>query len=49
MKKLNSPSYFKIFLESQKMNPNDYEYISKDCESYKVKNLITGVIGDIRY
>jgi hypothetical protein len=49
MKKLNSPTYFKLFLESQGMNPNDYEYMGKDCESYKIKNIHTGVVGDIRY
>lgn len=45
MKKLNSPSYFIKFLESQGMNPNDYEYMGKDCESY----IHTGAVGDIRY
>lgn len=49
MKKLNSPSYFIKFIESQGMNPNDYEYLGKDCESYTVRNLINGVVGDIRY
>jgi hypothetical protein len=49
MKKLNSPIYFKIFLESQGMNPNNYEYISKDCNDYKIRNIKTGMVGYIRY
>lgn len=40
MKKFNSsPSYFTRFLESQGMNPENYEYISKDCYDYKVRNI----------
>lgn len=49
MKKLNSPSYFKVFLESQGMDSNKFEYISKDCNDYKVRNIETGVVGYIRY
>ena len=49
MKKLNSPNYFKIFLESQGINSNKFEYISKDCNDYKVRNTETGVVGYIRY
>lgn len=49
MKKLNSPSYFKIFLESQGIDSNNLEYISKDCNDYKVRNIETGVVGYIRY
>jgi len=48
MKKPNGQSYFELFLQSQGINPNNYEYISQDCESYKIKNLITGIVGDIR-
>ena len=49
MKKLNSPNYFKIFLESQRMDSSKFEYISKDCTDYKVRNIETGVVGYIRY
>lgn len=49
MKKLNSPSYFELFLQSQGIDSKKFQYISKDCDSYKVKNLVTGVVGYIRY
>ena len=49
MKQLNSPNYFKIFLESQGIDGNKYEYISKDCNDYKVRNIETGIVGYIRY
>jgi hypothetical protein len=49
MKKLNSLSYFKLFLQSQGIDSKKFQYISKDCESYKVRNLITGAVGYIRY
>lgn len=49
MKKIISQSYFKVFLESQGMDSSKYEYISKDCNDYKVKNIETGVVGYIRY
>jgi hypothetical protein len=49
MNKIKMTEQFIKFLQSQGMDINKYEYISKDCESYKVRNLISGKIGDIRY
>jgi hypothetical protein len=34
---------FKLFLQSQEMDINIYEYIGKDCYDYKVRNVQTGV------
>ena len=44
MRKLNSPSYFTLFLESQGIDSNKFEYISKDCNDYKVRNIETGIV-----
>lgn len=49
MNKAKMSEQFKLFLQSQKMDCNKYEYISKDCTDYKVINIQTGVIGYIRY
>jgi aspartate/tyrosine/aromatic aminotransferase len=48
MNKSKMSENFKRFLESQGMNPNNYEYIGQDHESYTIKNLINGNVGDIR-
>ena len=49
MNKSKMSEQFKLFLQSQGMDINKYEYISKDCYDYKVRNIQTGVIGYIRY
>lgn len=49
MNKSKMSEQFKLFLQSQGMDSNKYEYISKDCYDYKVRNIQTGVIGYIRY
>lgn len=48
MNKIKMSENFKRFLEAQGMNPDNYEYIGQDCESYTIKNLINGAVGDIR-
>ena len=40
---------FRLFLQSQGIDSNKYEYINKDCTDYKVRNIETGVVGYIRY
>jgi len=49
MKKLIMSEQFKLFLQSQRIDSSKYEYISKDCDDYKVRNIETGVVGYIRY
>jgi hypothetical protein len=49
MKKTNNNDYFKLFLQSNGYDSNKIKYISKDFDSYKVKNVDTGKIGYIRY
>lgn len=49
MNKSKMSEQFKLFLQSQGIDIGKYEYISKDCTDYKVKNIQTGVIGYIRY
>jgi len=49
MKKSIMSEQFKLFLQVQGYDSNKYEYISKDCYDYKVKNIQTGVVGYIRY
>jgi hypothetical protein len=49
MNKIKTTEQFKRFLESQGMNSSKYEYISKDCIDYKIRNIQTGKIGYIRY
>ena len=49
MNKAKISEQFKLFLQSQGMDINKYEYISKDCTDYKVRNITTGVVGYIRY
>lgn len=49
MNKLKMSEQFRKFLLEQGMDINKYEYISKDCTDYKVRNIQTGVIGYIRY
>jgi hypothetical protein len=49
MKKSIMSEQFKSFLQVQGYDSNKYEYIGKDCNDYKVKNIQTGKIGYIRY
>lgn len=49
MNKTKMSEQFTKFLLEQSMDINKYEYISKDCTDYKVRNIQTGVIGYIRY
>jgi hypothetical protein len=49
MNKLKISEQIKLFLQSQGMDIDKYEYISKDCTDYKVRNIQTGRIGYIRY
>jgi hypothetical protein len=49
MKNPKNNEQFNLFLKSQGMDIKKFQYICKDSESYKVRNLITGVIGYIRY
>ena len=49
MNKSKMSEQFKLFLQSQGMDCSIYEYISKDCTDYKVRNIQTGKIGYIRY
>lgn len=49
MNKSKMSEQFKLFLQSQGYDSNKYEYISKDCNDYKVRNIETGVVGYIRY
>jgi len=49
MNKAKMSEQFKLFLQLQRMDINKYEYISKDCTDYKVKNIQTGIVGYIRY
>ena len=49
MNKAKMSEQFKTFLQSQGIDINKYEYISKDCYDYKVRNIQTGVVGYIRY
>lgn len=49
MNKTKMSEQLKLFLNAQGIDSNNYKYISKDCESYKVKNISNGVIGYIRY
>jgi hypothetical protein len=49
MKKKTNPKDFDVFLRNNGYDSNKLEYICKDCESYKVRNVSSGVIGHIRY
>lgn len=49
MKIRKNPKDFQEFLQNNGYDYRKIEYISKDCESYKVRNTISGVIGYIRY
>jgi hypothetical protein len=49
MKARKNPKDFELFLLNNGYDSSKIEYISKDCESYKVKNVSSGVIGYIRY
>jgi hypothetical protein len=49
MNKVKMSDQFKLFLQSQGIDSNKFEYISKDCNDYKVRNIETGVVGYIRY
>lgn len=49
MNKSKMSEQFKLFLQTQRMDINKYEYIGKDCTDYKVRNIQTGKIGYIRY
>ena len=49
MNKSKMSEQFTKFLLEQGMDINKYEYISKDCTDYKVRNIETGIIGYIRY
>ena len=49
MKKSIMSEQFKLFLQSQRIDSDKFEYISKDCNDYKVRNIETGVVGYIRY
>jgi hypothetical protein len=49
MKVRKNPKDFEIFLQVNGYDSSKIEYISKDCESYKVRNVSSGVVGYIRY
>jgi hypothetical protein len=49
MNKIKMSEQFIKFLQSQGMDVHKYEYISKDCNDYKVRNIETGVVGYIRF
>lgn len=49
MNKIKMSEQFNKFLLEQGMDINKYEYISKDCYDYKVRNVLTGLVGYIRY
>lgn len=49
MKKKANPRDFEIFLINNGYDISKIEYICKDCESYKVRNVASGVVGYIRY
>jgi len=49
MNKSKMSEQFKLFLQTQGMDSNKFEYISKDCNDYKVRNVQTGKTGYIRY
>ena len=49
MNKIKMSEQFKKFLQEQRMDIHKYEYMSKDCYDYKVRNIETGVVGYIRY
>lgn len=47
--KTRNPNKFIKFLEDQNMDLNRYQYLGQDMESYKVKDILTGAIGNVRY
>lgn len=49
MKISRNHEQFNLFLQSQGMDSKKFQYISRDYESYKVRNIKTGVVGYIRY
>lgn len=49
MNKAKMSGQFKKFLQEHGIDINKYEYISKDCYDFKVRNIKTGVVGYIRY
>jgi hypothetical protein len=49
MNKIKMSEQFNKFLQEHNMDIHKYEYISKDCTDYKVRNIETGVVGYIRY
>lgn len=49
MKKSINLEQFNLFLQSQGYDSSKIQYISRDCDSYKIRNIETGRIGYIRY
>jgi hypothetical protein len=49
MKVRKNPKDFELFLQANGYDKSKIEYICKDCESYKVRNIASGVVGYIRY
>lgn len=46
--KARNPESFIKFLKNQKMYINRYQYVDTDMESYIVRDIITGVQGNLR-
>jgi hypothetical protein len=49
MRKQTNPKDFEIFLSNNGYDSDKYEYISKDCYDYRVKDIASGKEFFIRY